>query len=173
MCSEDQHIVSWKIMMPWCKSIMKCPFIMNTGSHSQPKLRRLKICLNFQLLKFNSSYILLRNHWFYLWNKPFPEQNNYQRCIWMHDHFKFPIFMNTFKIFSNCRLPWPYDLISHIICIMIFAIYAGGLDKHFDGSFVTVCWKMMILGLFMFPLPYNSAQKYTRVDPSSRTDIYP
>jgi len=72
VCSDDQHIVSWTIMMPWCKSIMKCPLIMNTGSHSQPNLRSLKIRLNFQLLKFNSSYILLKIHWFYLWNKPFP-----------------------------------------------------------------------------------------------------
>jgi len=36
---------------------------------------------------------------------------------------------------------------------MVFDMYRGELDKHFDGSLVVICWKVTVLDPFMFPLP--------------------
>jgi len=175
VCSEDQHIVSWKIMMPFCKS-MKCPFIITMVAIANQ---------NWE----DSKYVWTSNFWnstqatFYWEITDFICETNLflskitirgvYECM-ITSNFQFSWIRFRFSATVDFRdLMTSYDLISHIICIMIFAMYGGGLDKNVDGSFVTVCWKVMLLGRLMFPPPHNSAYKYTRVDPSSWTDIYP
>jgi len=64
------------------------------------------------------------------------------------------------------------DLFMKLICIMVFYMYRGELDKHFDGPFVVICWKVTILDPVMFNLPHNFGHKYTRVDKSLRAENY-
>jgi len=64
------------------------------------------------------------------------------------------------------------DLLMKLICIILFDVYRGELDKHFDESFVVICWKVTILDPFMFPLPHNFGYKCTRVDESLRAENY-
>ena len=108
------------------------------------------------LKKFNSSYILLKIHLWYLWTSLFLSNTTIRsvyECM-VTSNFQFSWIRFRFSATVDFRdLMTYYDLINHIICIMIFEMYGGELDEHFGGSFVTICWKVMTIGLFMLPLP--------------------
>ena len=64
------------------------------------------------------------------------------KCIRMHDRFKFHATLDKCYILSKGHffyLITSCDLIIQIICIMVFAMHRGELNKHFDGSFVVIC----------------------------------
>ena len=137
------------VVMIYRKNVMRSSFSW-TPSTIATEIKQSLNTFNLQFLKFRFSYLLLRIH-LLLFVKPafFSARKQYEvyQNVWSLQISRY------FGSVSFC------DLFMKLICMVVFDMYRGELNKHFDGSIVVIRWKVTILDPFMFPLPHNFDKK--------------